>query len=275
MPLVYSFDETPDSREFEKDPPKYTLKYISVGEFNDAIVQSYALAVTPIYAMTPAGILRRQNIGVRETGHAQYEVSVEYGKKNREVGSINFSFDTTGGTFKVKAGKQHIHTYYPSGTTGTPDPDPYKGAIGVQNGEVEGVDLVIPALKLVYTFKHPAGIISAAYMKTLARATGKTNLNPFQSFDVDELLFIGATGNEGTDSDSEVVYNFIAIQNETSLTIGTEFSGIAKKGHECLWIEFVDHLASDATSAVKPKRVFIERVYDPIDFAGTFGWGGP
>jgi hypothetical protein len=274
MPEVYSFSETPDSRSFEKDPPKYTLKFISVGEFNDAIVQSYALAMTPIYALTPAGILRRQNVGVRELGHRQYDVSVEYGKKNREVGSINFSFDTTGGTFKVKAAREHIHTYYPSGST-LSDPDPYKGAIGVQQGDVEGADVVIPALKLVYTFKHPAGVITAGYMKTLARATGKFNANPFQSFDTYELLFIGASGNEGTDSDSEVVYNFIAAENRTDLTIGSTVTSVSKKGHEYLWIEFEDHVATDATSAVKPKRVFIERVYEPIDFASTFGWGGP
>src|SRR5690606_35196323 len=147
----------------------------------------------------------------------------------------------------------------------------FKGAIGVKgDGDVEGIDVVVPALRLTYTYRHPEGVVNELLAKQIASATGRTNANPFRTFQDEELLFIGGSGSDGTEAEAEVQYQFIASSNESNLTIG-EISNIAKKGHHALWIEFKDEV-EDGYAVRQPKGVHIERVYDPVDFHAAFGW---
>ena len=260
---VFSFEETPASRSETTTPPSYTLQYRAIGEFDDLTVQHVALALTPPFVTRPTGNLFRQDVQREPDGWGNYLVTVPYGKLERETGTFNFTFDTTGGTINIKAAKQHIASYPDNG-------DWHKGAIGVKSdGDVSGADIVIPALRLNYNFRHPAGVVTEAFAKTIASATGATNLLPFRTFQPEELLFIGGTGADGSDSEAEIGYQFVA-SGDATLTIG-DIAGIAKKGHHLLWIEFKDEV--EAGQAVRqPKRVHIERVYDPIDFAAVFGW---
>lgn len=268
--MEFSFQETPDSRAETSEPPTYTLIYKAVGEFDDEVVHDYALANTPTMVNRPSGLLYRKDVRRDPAGWGQYLVTVPYGRKEARsvpTGEYTFDFDTTGATVNVKAAKEHIETFPTDG-------DWHKGAIGVKgDGEVEGVDIVVPALRLTYTFNHPAAEVDETFARTLANATGHTNLSQFQGFDPGELLFIGATGSDGSEAEAKVAYQFIAIANETAVSIG-DIEDIAKEGHHVIWIEFKDEVHSDEPVR-QPKRVHIERVYDPIDFAATFGWGGP
>ena len=265
--MSISLAETPRSRTFDEGSKTYTLEYVSTGEFDDTVVQTYVRSATPLIASTVVGTLYRQPMRVSPMGANVYSVTVPYGEKNKVTGEYNFSFDTTGGTVTVKAAKEHVNSY-------PADPgvaNPHKGSIGVtKDGDVEGAQIVIPALKLTYGFRHAEGVVDAAWARTLARATGKTNSDTFQGFEPHELLFIGATGSDGSAAEAEVGYQFVASENASGLTIG-EIVNIAKKGHENLWIEFKDAVA-DGQAATQPFRVHIERVYDPINFASTFGW---
>lgn len=269
--MIFTFEETPDSRQETSNPPSYELVYKAVGEHDDATVHAYALAATPSVVFRPTGSLYRKDVVREPDGWGQYTVRVPYGpldSSSLPAGSYTFDFDTTGATVKIKAAKAHVNAYTSSGATAA---DLHKGSIGVKSdGEVEGADIVIPALKLTYTFKHPSGVVDEAFARNIAAVTGRTNLNPFRGFAGEELLFIGGTGSDGTDSEAAVAYQFVASANESSLSIG-DITGIVKKGHHYAWVEFKDEV--DGGKAVRqPERVNIERVYDPVDFATVLGW---
>jgi len=264
----FTFDEIPDSRASTMEPPSLTMRHLAAGEPNDSIVRLYAKTGTPSTLYALSGVLYRQDIQVDPDGYARYIVTVPYGPKKHETGSYDFSFDTSGATVKIKAAKQHMASY--------PDLGPslanmFKSSIGVtREGEIEGADIIIPALKLTCNFRHPEGVVNLNFVKILGNATGSVNLNPFLVWAGGEMLFAGASGGDGSEKEAELSYQFIIIPNESSLTLG-EITGIVKKGHHYAWIEFQDSFAAGFPTK-EPSRVHIERVYDEIDFSSTFGW---
>jgi len=77
-------------------------------------------------------------------------------------------------------------------------------------------------------------------------------------------------GSEGTDTEAEVIHSVAASANVTGLTIG-DIGSIAKNGHQVLWIAYKD--ADDSGKpAVQPQSVYVERVYDEIDFLAALGF---
>ncbi len=265
MPRIFSFDETPDSREFSLADKKYSLRFKAVGNVDDFFVQAYALSATPLVVVTIVGILRRADIKVSPDGDAQYLVTVDYTANKTDNGSYTFDFDTTGATVKIKAAKEHVETYPTSG-------NPYKGAINVdQDGKVQGSDIVIPMLKLSVKFSHPQGVVDVPFARMLSRATGHTNSDGFLSHDPGELLYLGSSGSDGSEAAADVTYHFASSENVDDLSFG-EITDIVKQGHHLAWVEFKDEVDS-GNPVQQPKAVHIERVYDAIGFADTFGWG--
>lgn len=265
---LFQFDEVPDSRSFSLEPLSETRKYLAMGEFDNLAVQNYARLATPTAVFTTGGMLYRQNVLVEPNGWAKYLVTVPYGKKQRETGSYTFNFDTTGGSVLIKAAREHIASY----PAETGNENPHLGAIGVtaDNKDVEGTEVVIPALKLTVTFRHPSGVVTMPYVKTLARATGKTNSLEFLTYDAGELLYLGSTGSDGSETEAEVAYNFAASENIAAATIAG-VSGIAKKGFEYVWIQWKPAVTA-GEAATQARRVHVEEVYAACDFAAQFGW---
>ncbi len=265
--MLYSFEETPASGQATTEPPTYTLIYKSVGEPSDFLVHQYALSLSPLTVARPTGVLYRKDVRCDPDGWNQYLVTVTYGRKeknNTPVGSYTFDFDTTGGVVKVKVAREHLASYPDDG-------DWHKGVIGVKaDGEAEGVDIVIPACKLTYNFRHPEGTVDEAFARAMSNATGYTNLNPFRDFPAGELLFMGAVGSDGSEAEATVGYQFVASANKDDLTMG-EIAGIVKDGHAYAWAEIKDEIES-GEAVRQAKRVHVERVYDPLDFASVFGW---
>jgi hypothetical protein len=267
--MAFSLNEIPNSRSSEKEPPSITFRYKAVGEQSDSAVRFFAASMTPVNVAFQGGLLKRQNIRVDPDGWNQYHVEITYGQKSKDTGQFSFNFDTTGATIKIKAAKEHIKTYNADGSDGG---DPHKSVIGVKaDGDVEGADIIIPALKLTYQYKHGEGVVTEGYAKQLAAATGFTNKNHWRVYDAGELLFAGATGSDGTDTEAEVSYTMIASQNRDDLTVG-DIAAIVKAGHHYAWVEMQDEVSDDGAPSVQPRRVHIERVYDAIDFRTALGW---
>ena len=155
------------------------------------------------------------------------------------------SIDTTGGTL--------LRTVAISETrygTGAAD---FKGAIDVQDGVAQGVEIVIPALKINVRARIASQYITspAAYANIIAELTGTTNLNAEfgGAYAAGELLFLGASG-EIVGNDPTLTFSFAASKNITGLTIGG-ISGVAKTGHQYLWCEH--HKRSTLTLYTKQK----------------------
>lgn len=183
-----------------------------------------------------------------------------------DTGDYEISFDTGGGTV-TRTVSLATTSYAKSGET-APD---FKGAIGVvrdkSETKVEGVEVGVPSLKFSIRKRQPRTTITLDYVHTLKALTFTKNNAEFLGFAAGELLFIGASGRQGTDSDPEVTYNFIASDNVSALTVG-EITGVVKAGHDYLWVYFEDVEDSSADMTVKqPKAAYVEQVF----YEGNFG----
>lgn len=263
----FSFEERPISRASSGREPSITLNYVATGTQDEQYVHSYALAATPSIYSTIYGTLYRQDIQVEPGGFNVFYVTVPYGKHKHATGQFRLTFDTTGGTVHIKTSKETIKSY----STGSMFVPSHKQAIGVNGDNVEGTEIVIPALKLTAHFRHPQAVITLARIKALANITGTINSRPFLTFEPGEVLFLGCSGSEGTDGETEVAYQFACSANADNLTIG-EIANIAKRGWDYLWISFKDD--DDAGFPTKrPEFVYIERVYEEVDLAMALGFG--
>jgi hypothetical protein len=200
-----------------------------------------------------------------ENGHTVF--SITYSSDEPLESLLKVSFDTTGGTVRARASRSTT-SYAISGRT-APD---FKGSIEVSDGEPQGVDVAIPALKLVFTYKWPKGVVTLNDVKAIAGFTGKTNSAPWYGYQAGELLFLGASGQLDLTVPTEIAYNFAASANAT-VSIGSWITGIQKGGHQHLWVAFEDTEDSAAKKLVqRPLGAYVETLYDSADFA-AFGIG--
>jgi hypothetical protein len=212
----------------------------------------------------PVQTLYRGPIRWREDDDTgRFIFDVQY--KVDEVGEAlkRWSFDTQGGTVKIYTSRATAR--YPGSA-----PD-HSGSIDVNDeNEVQGVDVTLPALKLSVrkrflktdTTYGPTSYM--AYIKDLAKYTGQTNSDTWETYAAGELLFLGATGEFMLGKDNEIEYHFAASQNIASYSIGS-ITGIAKKGHDYVWVKF-EHALSGSNRIRRPKWAYVERVYSEFDF---------
>lgn len=180
-----------------------------------------------------------------------------------DTGDYSISFETGGATVKRTVS---IATWARPEAT-APN---FQGAIGVKDekGErtVEGCEVGVPALKFSVRKRVPQATLTLEYILALFRQSYTTNAAPFMGFGAGELLFIGASGSQATDTDPEVTFNFIASPNVVGMTVGG-IENVDKQGHEYLWCLFQDVEDETAQMTVKrPVAVYSEQVYESSDF---------
>ncbi|MHB8953571.1 MAG: hypothetical protein ACYC4U_11425 [Pirellulaceae bacterium] len=241
----------------------------SVDGSNDLdAVQSYLTPFIP----SEYRDLTLKSISWEHQGYAVWEFRASYVHPDKadagavlEVGDYTFSFDTSGGTVLRTVSK--ATTKYAKGGETAAD---FKGSIGVTTDTIEGVEIGIPALKFSIRKRVANATLTLAYVNLLHNMTYTTNNATFLGFAAGELLFVGASGQQGTDSDPEITFNFIASPNATGLTVG-EITGVAKQGHEYLWVYFEETADDVAKKTVKrPLSAYVEQVYDASNF-GNLG----
>jgi hypothetical protein len=203
-----------------------------------------------------------KSISLSHRGNGLWFITVPYVPENEQPGSFDFDFETQGGTIRITQSKS-TQTF----PAGGPD---HKGAIDVDWTEVRGAEIVIPALRMNYTFRHPLGVMNESRAVTLARATGKTNSVAWHGFAAGECLFLGASGKSGTNSEASVTYSIAASENLTSQTIGA-ITGVNKKGWELTWVSYQPAVAGGEPIR-KAQWIYVERVYDEMNFAAILGF---
>jgi hypothetical protein len=226
--------------------------------------------------------LQAENYSIEYLGDDAWHVEVSYVKEGaaddpNEPDPLrrSRSFDTGGGTSHITqvAGSPAETRYPSSGPNAATD---QKGAIGVDESGVQGVDIVIPALTWTETYDVPSVYVSSAYIVSLSKVTGTVNNAAFRGFPAGEVLFLGASGSQEWDERKgdgpwTLSYKFVQSPNAgpqqtiPALTIGS-ISGIQKKGHEYLWIRYEDNVSNN--SLVKePKFVYVNKVYRETNFS--------
>lgn len=261
---MFRFTERRTSRHSTAEPPSFTTEWVAAGSTDGIFVRAYATSGTPAIVATTQGTLYRQDVRLQPVGFGQWHVTVPYGPAKRETGQYRLSFDTTGGTVLIRHSRATVGRFPET----APD---HKQLIGVNGDQVEGAEIVIPALKLTVHFKHPLGMISLAQIKAWRQFTGAVSTDVFLTFAPGEVLFLGAVGSDGSDVESEVDYHFAISQNESGLQIG-DIADVEKAGWDYTWISYKDAVDSDRP-VKQPEFVYVERVYKEIAMASSLGFG--
>jgi len=262
--MTISFEERPNTRRTTSNPPTATFEWVCEGVADSGSVKALALSGTPASVFVEEGVLFRDQIEVNEAGFCVYYVTVSYKKTKNETGSYGFNFSSSGGTLHITHSRETVNKY--------------PGTIRTQNQAIDlgkdnvprGTEIIIPALKMSYRFKHPLGVVNEAFAIAMYEVTGTVNSASWHGMPAGEVLFMGADGSDGTDAEAEVTYNVIREKNLSDLVIGA-ITGIAKDGHDFLWVHWQDDVV-DGKPGVKPRGVYVERLYRRVDFSAALGF---
>lgn len=213
-----------------------------------------------------------RSINYNERGFRSWAITANYitpeehhRKRQLEEGEFRWDFDTSGGTHTL------THTDPAKVTRFGVDAPDFKGAINVDSeGKIQGVETELSGLKLNLSYKHSQAVITPAYMQKLEGLKRKKNAQPFLGFDSGELLFLNASGSDGTDTPAEVTYHFLIDHARQDLTFG-DITGVSKPAHDLLWI-YSEEEEDTTAKALRPnpRGVYVHQIHDPADF-GEFG----
>lgn len=304
MPLTWIEDNSSRSativRLGRKATSSYQKSYKVFGTTDDTVVHAEASArITSSlrgwqYPGQPDVQLLAESYSVSYLGDDAWQVTISYEKQGAEDPEQpdplkrSRSFDTSGGSQHVTQALQNVtvitkdpvkaalsgqpvvsvtdngESKFPSTATSM------NGAIGVDGQNVNGVDIVVPALSWTETYDVPHAYITAGYIKAVAGLTGSVNKSAFRTFAAGEVLFMGCSGAQEWDDQRgmgpwTLSYKFVASPNVTGQKIG-DITGISKGGHEYLWVRYEDSVSSNEL-VKKPKAVYVNKVYREGDFA--------
>lgn len=209
-----------------------------------------------------------QDIQIKPQGNGLFFVTCPYGPLPNwpeEVGgSFRLNFRTTGGTVHISASREMVAKY----DTGTPSA-PETVIIG-QDGS--GADITVPTQMRSYSFNFKSGIVTEAAMDYWEDLTGVVNSDDWHNRPQGEVLFLGADGDTtvAADSSSSVTFHFAMSRNKIDQTIGS-IPGIAKQGHDLIDIHTKTEVI-DSQDVQKEKFVYVQRVYERLDFLTYLGF---
>ena len=147
-------------------------------------------------------------------------------------------------------------------------PPNYNGAIGVQNGNIAGCEVVIPSLNFTMS-QTRKGILDLRFIRLLSTLTGRINSQPFLVFNIGDVLFAGANGSQRFSSNEspefDLSFKFIISPSIYDLQAGDIDVGY-KRGWDYFWVEHVKVFDYDCVSkTLIPQAAYIEQVYEEAD----------
>lgn len=236
-----------------------TLVYLVKDETDEINARNAVLAVAP----NDWDGKRFVSIEMERVARSKHMAKCNYddSEDDLDVGEWRFSFDTSGGTAKKLVA--YAERKYPATA---PDQDK---AINVQDGKVQGIDVPIGGLKFTITFRQPRATITLPYARTLASLVGRYNSAVFYGFQAEEVMFLGARGQQGSNADPSIDYDFLAGEHLTNFSIGG-ITVALKKAHEHLWAWFADHVdnaGAEPALIQSPAAIYVDQVALPGDFS--------
>jgi hypothetical protein len=232
------------------------LLYSIQGTEDEDEVRALILSVAPLAYRG----LAIENIRAEPLGNGMWKGFATYVRLENDN---EFTFDTGGGTVKIT---QSLFTVNAYGVGGATPPD-FRGAIGVSEDRVEGVEITTPAYAWTETHYFDDAIVTGMLKANIYGLTGRTNNALFKGLAAGECLFHGASGNKRGDEKWGITFHFIGSPNATGVTVG-DISDIDKGGHDYLWVRYADYVDMTAFALVKkPVAVYVERVYQPGNFS--------
>lgn len=224
---------------------------------------------------TPFGVLFAGTPQVNQVAYNLWDVDLEYTSRVIQAGQWTWDFDGTGTTQHITHSLETI-ACYPDGTppsSGSAKGPNYQNAIGWNNGEIVGADVIVPATKLTITATYPAGTFTLAFAKALGDYAGYMNSVAWLVWQACEVRFLGPRVQDGSQTQSQAVLQFEVSRNVTGLTVGA-VTGIAKAGWDIAWTKTKQATAvadSITWPVTVPEFVYIERVCRTVNFATLLG----
>lgn len=264
MPFFTTWLETADSRPATVglSQPTATLKFVGknfVCPDDDTDANLSLQAIVPL--VFPGGaytVLTYQSYKILPKGNGLYEAEVTYGRQ-----SPLFTFEIAGGQQKITQSLETIQSYAPEGEM-APD---FQGAIGVDGDKVNGVDISVPTFAFEITIHVQPGLVTQAYILSLANLAWTVNTATFYGFDPGEVLFVGVRGSQRGLEDVELTYKFQRQPTKYDIQVG-DITVTQKDGWEYLWILYANSVDATANVLVKvPSAAYVERVYEYGDFS--------
>lgn len=205
------------------------------------------------------------NSGGAYLGRVRYKRPDKPSLPSFETNDSVYNFEITGVPTRVQQSKETMASY------GT-EPEDFKGAINVQDGRVEGVDIIVPESTFSETHWIDDSTMTAAYQRTIQNIVGTVNDASFKGRAAGEVLFLGASGTKRGSDDWEVTFKFAYSPNVTNLSVG-DLTVSSKAGWNYLWVYYEQVKETETGGGVtQPKWAYVERVYNTSSF-GSLGIG--
>lgn len=262
---------TPDVTEGEN--LQETWEYIFRGSADSKEIRDEALNVAPVTRTATDSYheLVRTNIRVNakyvdenDPDGSYWGVEIEYGPwsvgQADDTGETEYSFDTTGETFRATQSRQTMAAYSTE-PEGAPS---FGGALNVTRNsdgtnDVEGVEIYVPSFSWSVRKYLDGDAVTGAYKRTLASLTGAVNSVPYAGLEAGEVLFMGARGSRRSQDDWEIDYQFSTSPNRREFYVGNIYVPF-KYGWDYLWVRYQSD--EDGGELVEvPRHVYIERLY--------------
>lgn len=267
---IIDIHQIPESHELTFETPTAVTHWVCEGIFDAKTAGLLAEGTVPLTFDHPLGILHRHDIQLTEAGFKVYDITVNYGIDDKEIGSYLLEVDSLGGTVHIKGGT-HVASY-PSGSPN------HSGLIGVKGDDVEGVDIVIPAGRLIVHFSHPGTFMNEDKVRALMRLSGSVDTSGFLGWEPYEILFLGIQykqtaqfGTLSSDQHEEVGYHFAVSENAVNFNVAN-ITGISKKGWDVLWVKWREAVESSRASN-EAEYANVVRVYKERDLKTLLGFG--
>lgn len=227
---------------------------------------AYTDAETALIAQTPDSVdgLLRRSLKMSQTSQSSYTAELTYSSFTvSNIGEIEISGTTGGGTMTVTHALNHIASYPATGQT-APN---HQGAINVTDDGVEGTTAYLPTFAFDVKKTYPTGTLTDSYLALLAAASTTVNLYPWRNFRKGELLLRHADFSIGMKKDS-VTYHFEASPSLIGLKVPGGITIAFKEGWHFLWYEY--ELNKDDTAGREVRRpicAHVEQIYQYSNFA--------
>lgn len=241
------------------------LTFMAKGSDDDEAILDAIAAYAPAEIFD--NLLRNGEPDLEEVGYKLWEAVYAYGAAEEEITGADgpeFSFETGGGTIRVKRSLETIAKYKRTGDT-QPIPD-WKGAINIVGNRVEGIDIPAGQMMFAETHSPPIGFVTNAYKAACADLHGCMNTSTFRGWARGEVLYLGASG-RARGQNWHISHLFARSPNLTIPASG-DLPEVEKLGWDYMDVIYYDHADVDAGIIIqRPLYVKIERVHRFGDFS--------
>lgn len=252
-----------------------TTDYTTSQDVNDWLRSNLPSTHTPVTGTT----FYREKFTSTPIGGGIWEVSAKFGNPKAEnieavLSGPQYSYD--GGTTTEILVRAIKETRY-SRSSGSAAIDMKKN-INWTNQGIEGVSIPFPHSSFTLTKMHAANTFTVNVLRDLRKFQMHVNSDTWKGWAPGEILFESFTVNRREDGKEQSVAKFVFSPNYADVNLADadsekpfpEFPAIPKKGHEYLWVDWIEE--SDSSSGKKYKKplgVYVNKVYKTASFTAN------